>query len=746
MLLSGVVRLWAQEPGALLSGHVADRTGRNVDGAEVVARCGSEQRRSTTDAEGDFQLRCAQWASPVDVRVRASGFTVVTLPASVGVPLAVTLVPSVASEQVTVTATRTSLPVGATAKTAYTLSAGDLADYPAPTLDDALRQHAGFELFRRASSRVSNPTTQGISLRGLGSTAVSRTLVLEDGAPLNDPFGGWVHWNETPAQTVEAVTIVTGGGSDLYGSSALGGVVDVLPAAGERSLFAASAAGGSQATSTYEARGDRILHGFSMSGAGESLRSGGYVLVSPDAAGPVDVAANVHSQSLHTEFGRRGAATKRVFLTGNMFNEARGNGTPLQKNATRLWRYLGGYDTPAIAAIAGRVRVFGSDEGYRQTFSAISPGRGAETLSRVQRVRAQELGATADASAHFGRFAVVAGADTRDIRGRDDETPYSKGSATGLQAVSARQRYTGGFAEVLGEAGPWSAAASVRVDLASNFSARQVVQTQNTYTATSPADRTETVVSPRLGLERHLPGGVSIHASAARAFRSPTLNELYRTGQVGQEITLASNALQSERATGVEGGGQWSRGLTSLQATYFWTEINRPVSAVLVSQTVATLTNQRQNLGQIVSQGIELSAEILRGHALSGSVGYQFADASVRSFSATPALVGKRIPQVPQHSATAQFHARNARLGQITLAARASGMAFDDSANTFVLRRFFILDLAAQRRVGHGLEVFGLIQNLTGQRADVARTPVLTLGSPVFAEAGVRLRLGASTH
>ena len=54
---------------------------------------------------------------------------------------------------------------------------------------------------------------RGFSLRGLGSTALSRTLKLVDhGAPLNDPFGGWVHWNEIPEGALDAVTIATGGG------------------------------------------------------------------------------------------------------------------------------------------------------------------------------------------------------------------------------------------------------------------------------------------------------------------------------------------------------------------------------------------------------------------------------------------------------------------------------------------------------------------------------------------------------
>ena len=59
---------------------------------------------------------------------------------------------------------------------------------------------------------------------------------------------------------------------------------------------------------------------------------------------------------------------------------------------------------------------------------------------------------------------------------------------------------------------------------------------------------------PRLGIVRKLGGGVSLTGSVFRAFRGPSMNELYRTGQVGAQTTLANPNLRSERATGWEAG------------------------------------------------------------------------------------------------------------------------------------------------------------------------------------------------
>ena len=662
--------------------------------------------------------------------------------------------PTPVTEQIIVTATRSSLDLPATANTLYSLTTQQLNDYPATELDDKLRQQAGFELYRRSSSRVQNPTSQGISLRGLGSTAASRTLVLSDNAPLNDPFGGWIHWDEIPAEAIDAVTIATGGGSDLYGSSALGGVIDVVPAHPTAPRLDLNALGGGQSTSSYGLRADATHNRWAQLLAADAYRTAGYVPTAPSIAGPVDTPANVHSESARSEtdrvFNMGSPTSNRAFLVGNLLNEARGNGSALTNNSTRLWRYLAGDDWSATPNITGRARLFGSDEAYRQTFSSINAPRTVETLTRLQHVRTQELGASTDASAAIDpAIGIVIGADVRDIRATDDETLISANTPSGIADTSARQRFIGGFAELLANAHRGllrntSAALSLRLDSASNLDTRTLSQTfPAAATTTTTPNRNEFIPSPRLGIVRQLGSSVNLHASVFRAFRTPTMNELYRTGQVGAQVTQANPQLQSERATGWEIGSTytWSSNSIALSANYFWTEINRPVSAVLL----ATNLYMRQNLGQIQSQGTELHLEIEPRRAISATLGYQYAHAVVTQFSAQPTLVGNWIPEVPRQSFTAQLRAAQPRLGTLTLAARASGQAWDDSANTFLLNPFFQLDLSAQHNFGPYLTANAILTNLLNQRPDVARTPTLTLGSPFLAQAGLTVHWPTTT-
>lgn len=745
LLLGGFPAIRAQSSSAETcpSGVVQDETGAVVAGARVIWSAGRVSQETQTSRDGAFIFPCSPAVAGGSVRAETAGLTSDAVPS--GHLLQLVLRPTALAQAVSVSTTRSDVATGPGTQSVVILDSTALTAYPALTLDERLRQVAGFDLFRRTSSWAANPTTEGISLRGLGSTAASRSLVLAGGVPLNDGFGGWVHWNELPPESIEGVSVAKGGGSDLYGSSALGGVVDVITAQPGPLLVSGAMSGAAEDTTDGHGRVDFGSKHWGALLAGEGFRTAGYVPLAPGLRGAIDRPANVHFQNGRVETERRGLLGGRLFLGGNLLNEARNNGTTKQTNGTRLWRWYAGNEWSSGARWSGRARLFGSNEAYRQTFSSINAQRSVETLTRLQGAGTQEVGGSADATLSGKGAALVFGADVRDLRANDVERPLAGGvRISSVQTSSARQRFSGGFVEGLLSHGRWSGAASLRIDSSVNLDTRLVTFTPaGVITAASEVPyRSEVLVSPRVGLARQLGGGWQLHAEGFRAFRAPTMNELYRTGQVGQEVTLPNANLRSERGTGAEGGARWTARQLTAEASYFWTEINRPVSAVLQRQSATALTNLRENLGQIQSQGADLRVRLFPERAVSGAVGYQYAHAVVTGFSANPLLIGRWIPNVPRQSVTAQLRLRHARWGEVTVAMRAAGKAYDDSTNLFPLRRFVSVDVFGQRALGHGWSAFVSVQNVFNQRAEVARTPLLTLGNPVLAQGGVRFGWG----
>jgi outer membrane receptor protein involved in Fe transport len=731
-----------------VSGQVVDAKGLPVEGARVLDDGQKRSVLAVTDSSGRFTLP-AQIGS---VQIEAAGFAVVRLTIGAAAPPQITLQPTGGNESVSVTAYLTPLATLDSPASTRILTTAELRQSASPVLDDKLRLVPGAELFRRSSSLVANPTSQGISLRGLGSTAASRTLVLSDDIPVLDPYGAWIHWEEIPEQSIRSVEVVRGGASDLYGSSAIGGVINIIPVHPAGNVFSYQSSYGSENTTDNSLLGT-LKHGpWSALAAGGLLRTDGYILVAPSQRGAVDIPSNVHAQNGLVEVDRQFLSTGRIFLRGSGFNEARSNGTPLQTNATRLWRYSGGLDWTAASGGSLVVRLFGDNEHYRQSFSIIAADRSSETLNRIGLTPAQELGAAAHWSQPVGpRLLLLAGADTHDVRATDYETNYKSNSPSGILDTSARQRQTGVYGEALWTPEKWTLSAGGRIDHFSNFDALQ--WTSPPLALTGLPDFSETVLDPRLGLARRITTNFSLTASGFRAYRAPTQNELYRTGQVGQELTKANPNLRSERATGWETGVAFAtRYSTTVRTSYFWTQVNRPITTLTISTTPTQITEMRENLGQIESRGVAFDAETSPARWLSMIGGYQYADATVTKFASQPVLVacghpettlvGCRIPQVARNMGTLQARLSYPKIGLLSLQGRMSGSQYDNDLNTYLLHSYFRLDVYASHEFGHRLEVFASGQNLFDREIEVGRTPTLTLGTPRVGSFGVRVRLG----
>ena len=718
-------------PGsANVSGIVVDGSGAPIGGATLAA----QGTRAKSGPEGEFVLPCLATDAVIHAEAQSFAGTDVKMTAAARI----VLLPLGPHEEVSVTAYRTPLAESASPASVRLMTGEELRTAAPVTLDDRLRQVPGFELFRRSSSLVANPTSQGVSLRGLGSTAASRTLVLSNEIPLNDAFGGWIYWDELPELSIGSVTVVRGGASDLYGSSAIGGVIEMQPVTAARNHAELVSSQGTFHTFDEAALLSGTRKGWSGLATGGVVLTDGYILVAPEQRGPVDIKSNLHAQNGRV-VGERDWSDGRAFLLGNVLNEARSNGTPLTTNGTRLWRYEAGLDWSPAAARTGSLllRVYGSSEHLRQSFSSVNATRTHETQTRFAQTPSNQLGAAARWTQPLGaRLVVLGGADVRDVRGEDREIATITGVPT---LLSARQRQTGIYGEAVWTPRQWTLSAGGRIDHFQNFDAVQTLPKPGLLPQV-----TETVADPRLGLVRRLGPSIALTAMGFRAYRSPTENELYRNGQVGQALTLHNPDLRSERATG------WETGVvltpagrnTTVRASYFWTIVNRPITALTISSTPTSITLQRANLGQIRSRGVSMDGEWQARHWLAVIGGYQYADATVTRFDQQPTLVGNWIPQVPHQTGTMQVRARDARWGTLALEGRMSGQQFDDDANTFRLRAFFTMNAYASHDFRKHYEAFVEAENLLNRRIEVGRTPTLTLGQPQAVRGGLRIRFG----
>lgn len=728
-----------------VAGVVRDAAGASVPMAVVTARADGQVRQIATDVDGRFSFL---WLArlPFELSVEAKGFAPLRRTVSALSDGTLNLVMergassserAAFAEQVTVTASRREAGIGQTPASITVFSTAELDVAPSLTLDDTLRRVPGFTLFRRTGSRGANPTAQGASLRGVGGSGASRAAVLEDGLSLNDPFGGWVYWSRVPRVSVDRVEILRGGASDLYGSGALAGVVHFVRPRSVVPRFDAELSWDNLESGEGSMFATGRRSGWGMALAADVFTTEGYFAVPASERGEIDtpVAAHHHIADLTLERGL--GENGRVFVRGGRFRENRANGTLLQDNDTEIDQGVVGLD----ARVAGgglQVRGRLVRQEYLQSFSAVAADRNSERFTIAQRVPVRASDVTLQWTPKLGSHAFVFGAERRAVRGSSEEENFA--TATPVRTVAGgKQRTTAVFAEDAWA--PWSRitlTGAVRLDRWRNFDGRQ----GPSGAPVRLSDREESALSPRFGALVRLSDRVALTGGYYRSFRAPTLNELYRGFRVGNVLTLANEQLEAERLAGREAGLRLTFGSGFvLRGTAFSMDVRDTIANVTLATTPSLITRQRRNLGQLRSRGVEAELEAPLGGSVSLAAAWMFADSRVRSFPEDPALVGRRVPQVPLHQGTLEL--RRAADSGLTFAvlARYAGRQYDDDLNRLPLGAFVVLDALVSHSINRWISWYVAVENARNSEYSVGRTPNRTIGPPRSLRGGLRVRL-----
>ncbi|HEV8677062.1 MAG TPA: TonB-dependent receptor [Methylomirabilota bacterium] len=661
--------------------------------------------------------------------------------------------PPVEAEPVVISAGRVEQRLGEAPASVTVLTERDIQASAAQTVDDLLRQIPGFSLFRRSSSLVTHPTTQGVSLRGIGPSGSSRALVLQDGIPVNDPFGGWVYWSKIPRLGVERIEVVRGGVSSLWGNYALGGVVNIVsrPPPPRSLLFEGSY--GSHDTTNLDLLLSDVRGPLGVILEGNHFDTDGFKVVKKSQRGGIDIEADSSHDLFSGKVEYRVAPEASLFLSGSYFTEDRGNGTPLQNNSTEAGQIATGGHLRSPDGSDWWLTVFSQLQSFESTFSTQAADRNSETLALAQKVPTTAVGASLQWARRFGPHYLTVGNDARWIDGETQEDVFAAGRFVRHRVAGGEQVLAGLFGQdIYALAEKWELVGGARVDYWRSFDG---FRHEDPPAAGLPPsqrfpDREEVAVSPRLAVLFHPAPQTVVKASAYQAFRTPTINELFRPFRVRNDVTAANPDLDPERLTGGEVGVEHTfvRGLAG-RLTGFWNEVEDPIVNVTLPEArrlpdcpAGTTCRQRQNLDRTRIRGLEAELTYRPAAAWQLLTSYLYTDTEVVKASSVPALEGKRLAQVPRHQLSLGVQYRNPRLINVAVQGRFVSDQFEDDENTLTLRDFFVVDVVLSRAITKQAELFLAVENLFDRTIEVAKTSdgVVTTGTPRLVHGGVRLR------
>jgi outer membrane cobalamin receptor len=577
----------------------------------------------------------------------------------------------------------------------------ELSKTPGVNLDDRLRQVPGFSLFRRSSSLAANPTTQGVSLRAIGSTGASRTLILWDNVPINDPFGGWIYWTRIDPNFIDRVEMVRGANTAVFGYDAMGGAISLLAPPPQHQHLLVSYFGGNESTNELSGGYSNLWDRFGFSTNVRGFTTDGYYIVPDNLRGSVDDRANVHFVGGATYLDYLGDSN-RLNLKLDILAEERHNGTQLTHNSTSLGtlstKYTHSWENDQVAFVGYYTR-----EQFHSTFSSVAADRESERLTSLQSVPIDDLGGALYWNHNNKRWNLLAGADVDDAHGTSNDYSYTTRILTKSGGTLLQH---GLFAQADFMLGPARFYGGIRHQFTGNG---------------------QTFVSPNGGITVGL-GDFRLRASGYRTERAPTLNELYRNFRVGNALTLANPNLIPERLVGVEMGLDWVRRNNRLSFTLFRNDLEELISNATLSTTPNMILRQRRNLASALSRGVEASyAYTWRNWT--ADLNYLFADARVST--------GARLPQIPKQQGTGGI-TYSAKSTLVSFGVRAYGLQFDDDLNQYLLPGYAALQLAAQQRLTSHFYLQAAFENLLDREYLVALTPTPNTGAPRLWRLGIR--------
>ena len=491
---------------------------------------------------------------------------------------------------IVVTATRIPQPIADIGTTISVVEDSQIEAQKIERVENVLRQVPGLQVTQSGSPG----SVTDVSIRG---ASPSSTLVLIDGVEVNAGATGSFDFANLTTDNLERIEILRGAGGSLYGSQAIGGVINLLTQEGEGApKFSLLSEGGNRATSRQVATVNGAAGNLSYSGALSYFSTEGYRQFndnSDNLSGSGRVDYHLDENTVIRGFARYTMSNVSLpcFSISSGLPGALLNPTAHQRNEFMMFK--GEIEHHFSDKLLARLSAFyvRQDERINSTPYVGNPS------SEVDRIPDETRGGLAEAIyTWLPGFRTVGGFDFKDRWVRSNSASTFPPFPTFVSNFTARRQEYAGYIEQEGSFfnGHILGTAGVRVDGNSQFG----VEVSPAWSVAIPIEKIST----------------TLRGSYSEGFRAPSFDELFFPG-------FGSPDLQPEISSEYDGGFTTSFGeRASLTATYFSRRVHNLI--VAVPDPNAPFGVRAGNAGRVDTQGIEIvpSVTIIKGLTLSGNV------------------------------------------------------------------------------------------------------------------------------
>jgi len=630
-------------------------------------------------------------------------------------------------EKVVVTATRTETPVKDLPASVSVITEDDIEKIHTKTLDDVLNIIPGVspERYKGFGTTTGH---MGVCMRGTGHA--SRTLVLKDGVPLNDLHYGTVDlWNTLSSCNVERIEVVRGAASALYGSSAMGGVINIISRPPRKRARAGL-------RFEYGSRGTLIASGnyskvffdrLGLSISAEKKRSEGYKYYEAERWKDYykETTTDLLNAALRVDWRLKEGSILKLELERN-------EEKPVVTTSTRyeiqniIDRVTLGY-----RGSAGKTMYKATAWAYKRDASTTALKYNKSTKAHDKPYYTSDIpsdgwGFMGQVSRTIKGHSLTFGAD---LQGAKVETSYDY-AGKGLRFYTGKVSLYSIFVhdEISLLKGKVVLSLGARYDWWKHTKGRFIDETTGKLIEIDYPERGNSAFSPKAGIVYRPREEIRFRVSFGTGFKAPGIYYLYRSGPHGpRKFDVGNPDLKPERMTHSIDIGFDIRPIEELQATF--TYYNSSFKDFIYKKTLSEEeippyfhpepgqeVIQPVNVGRVDIHGYEAGIKVDLHPHWSIFANYTYNRSIIKEHELAPELEGKKLRKTPEYRFNFGLTYDNPKLFRATATFRNVGPRFYDEKNEKRLEGYSVWDLKISRVLFGGLELSLSVDNLTDEK------------------------------
>lgn len=606
--------------------------------------------------------------------------------------------------EISVTATKTQRAVSDVPASISIITEQDINASVATSADELLKNISGVDL-KHPLGFMSTGTSNKITLRGFGGGTEGRTLLLIDGVPMNDSYFNGVEWNQISVDDIKRIEVVKGAGSALYGSNALGGVINIITKKPQEQKTNLDLSYGSMNTKKGAASTTGKVGNFGYYLSGQLLDSDGY---------QADIGTNIKSNTTKRGVERQNATVK---VNYDIDDSSSIGATYLyfHNKTTGVLDITGGYnpyDQKINTYQAKYTKTFENDSDLSLTLfkkineSSYDSLNSAKTsINYADSAKIDEFGGTLQYTYPLNEMNTITAGTDFQLGHAKSQDNYTNNN---IVTVEGDQDYQAFFLQdeiFVGK--DWVFNLGGRFDRYENHSAKGHDETQTPTLDTSYGSRTFTAFSPKIGVLYHLSKDTSIKGSIGKAFRAPTIYDLYRTWIYGSYVYAANPNLDPESVLSYEIGIEQN---INDKALFTLTAYQSDAKDFIYSITPDPFTpsyKEKKNVGKVQIRGIETELSYQINNEFKFNANYTFNESVIKEFKEDTTLKNKFLTDVPKNKASASIEYKNPNIMNAKASVRYVGDRFSDDKNTVskIYKSYMLVDLKLSRKINKYAEV-----------------------------------------